>query len=208
MTRPRQLSDDARKILTVYIASVYLVFTFLDLFMNAPCLVDWLRFTGIFACFLMAKRRKADLFLTLALFFTVCADACLLLLYWPPLGVLLFCFAHLFYILRNTGDIRLVVITACLSVTVSACLFYGLDLTLVTAFSIAYAILFLINILTALTLPKERPHKAMLLLGLLLFVLCDVNVAVYNLSLGSVSSVAGKLMWIFYMPSQVLLALS
>lgn len=63
----------------------------------------------------------------------------------------------------------------------------------------------------------EFPHPVMFLIGLLLFLICDINVLIFNL--GSYISINSEmfailqnastiLMWTFYLPSQVLIVLS
>lgn len=86
--------------------------------------------------------------------------------------------------------------------------------------SILYFISFVANIIRAISVARqqsmERSHY-IFAFGMILFILCDINVAIYNLSdylpltfhmekiLHSFSSI---LMWAFYAPSQVLIALS
>ena len=63
----------------------------------------------------------------------------------------------------------------------------------------------------------EFPHPVMFLIGLLLFLICDINVLIFNL--GSYISINSEtfvilqnastiLMWTFYLPSQVLIVFS
>jgi hypothetical protein len=59
------------------------------------------------------------------------------------------------------------------------------------------------------------PNNLFIIFGMLLFVLCDLNVALYNIPFSSnipninlITNLFGNLIWIFYLPSQLLLSLS
>lgn len=68
-----------------------------------------------------------------------------------------------------------------------------------------YAFIFIGNIILAWRLKNENK---VFLIGLLLFFLCDCNVAIYNITEGismELLSLSGRLIWLFYLPSQVLL---
>ncbi|MCR5684000.1 MAG: hypothetical protein K6G81_01070 [Lachnospiraceae bacterium] len=91
-------------------------------------------------------------------------------------------------------------------------------LTAATSF---YAVSFIDNILilsmALRSLAESYPHPALLLTGLILFALCDINVAFFNMSsymeiqdgiLSRLISFSDYLMWAFYLPGQVLIVLS
>lgn len=83
-------------------------------------------------------------------------------------------------------------------------LFVLLDLLSNRLFALSgvYALFLLMNFILAFR-KREKP----LIWGFLLFILCDLNVAVFNItSSGMFYQLAAFLMWFFYLPSQVLLA--
>ncbi len=58
-----------------------------------------------------------------------------------------------------------------------------------------------------------EPNRQMILIGMTLFLLCDINVGLYNILgyMGKVDvfyNISFVSMWLFYLPSQILLALS
>lgn len=86
--------------------------------------------------------------------------------------------------------------------------------------TLLYFFSFLTNVYRSLRLAGEHPANRSRLLfaaGMVLFLLCDINVGLYNLAdfipltakAGQmISSFSSLLMWAFYAPSQVLIALS
>lgn len=86
--------------------------------------------------------------------------------------------------------------------------------------SVFYFICILSNVITALFVAiKDLKLKANLIyaIGMVLFLLCDINVGLFNLSgfiamprelYSVIYSISSILMWTFYAPSQVLIALS
>lgn len=170
-----------------------------------------------------------------ALFFTVISDLFILILDYYIYGVLTFILAQELYCLRlvmlltpvgsrgKTGVAFLKRILLQLTAALVICLFLalagvGLDGLLVV--SVFYFICICMNVVTAFTLVRREPGaKGNLLyaIGMLLFLLCDINVGLFNLSgfipmqesiysvLYSISSI---LMWTFYAPAQVLIAIS
>lgn len=63
----------------------------------------------------------------------------------------------------------------------------------------------------------SSPNRNMIAIGMVLFLFCDINVLLYNL-MGMISSssefikqlynISSVSMWLFYLPSQILLSLS
>lgn len=168
--------------------------------------------------------QRRTVFISLALFFTLAADTVLVLLNrYYLLGVLLFCVVQTFYALAVGTGIRdwLVRIGNFLLLAGGLVLLrMGTALNIASAYSITQLAL---NALGAWILLKrskesgneEENRSAFMLLtaGLILFFCCDVCVGIYNLSFGvpglkTISESAGFLMWVFYLPSQVLLVLS
>ncbi|MBR6322337.1 MAG: hypothetical protein IKR59_05670, partial [Lachnospiraceae bacterium] len=159
------------------------------------------------------------LFIALALLFTLAADTFLVLLddYYLA-GVLLFCVVQTLYGIALkprpvSGAVR---ITAFLLVwLVLALLHMAEPLNVASAYSITQLT---INAVLALKKAREekkagahtRPGAVLFALGLVLFWCCDVSVGIFNLSFGMeklylLNRITWFLMWVFYLPSQVLL---
>lgn len=176
--------------------SVLLIFLFLYLFLifcNQCQHIDIIRFFIVVLCFIPALRYGVPK----AAFCTIVSDIFLLFTPYDKLGVYFFCLVHLFYI-------------SFLVHKKPACfLFFFLLLFLVfplPALGIVYALLFFVHVCIAFSLWKQKkakPYFGLYLLGLFLFICCDVLVA-----LGHFTTPQPILIWIFYAPSQLLLAFS
>lgn len=180
-------------------------------------------------CFLFSlvyfiiKRNSNTLIFVIAFLFTILADTNLLILddnY--ELGVLAFIivqFAYFWYILKNmyTKDnygyliaIRLITIV----IGVIASLIVQTDKLLV-CLVIIYISNLVINLIISI-IPRKR--NLLFSLGLFLFLLCDICVGCYNIGdiidisntslFYKIANLPFNIAWLFYHPSQVLLAIS
>ena len=180
-----------------------------------------------------------------AMFFTAVSDYFLLIRndYLVP-GLISFCIVHGIYLFVITcKDIKTtaiytgarigiaIVITVILKTT--GVINYSNDsaMNAVLFLALLYGISFVWNILLLAVKiinhntdqskdkPKvcEFPHPVMFMIGLLLFLICDINVLIFNLgayiSISSdlflvLQTAATILMWTFYLPAQVLIVLS
>lgn len=195
-----------RRAFPVLAALLYVWFLLLDLMGSSSMPV---KFAAIVLCLLAALcgPKTADGRLTaLALALTVCADWFLLVLdrrYHT--GVLLFCVVQLIYLVRLTlmrgapclplVPVRLLPLAA---------LPLGADsLTAAAAF---YFTGLACNTGEAFALCCRDKRARVLAPGLALFLCCDICVGAWNLGLrNSFTHIA---MWLFYLPSQVLIVLS
>jgi len=173
--------------------------------------------------------------------FTLGADYFLVLQNNHLYGVAIFCFAHLCYIMRavttdvanpttcsgvnNVGRRRMVAgawgvkflgftLLTVITILVAVAFISGS----VIALAVIYASLFVVNIAVNFRffgnektrLPKL--NRVLVLTGLVLFVLCDINVLLINLPryFGAPQWLSSffPLIWVFYLPSQILLAVS
>jgi len=181
--------------------------------------------------YFLCRSKKDWFWLTLGLAFTVGADYLLILHNRHLTGVAVFCFAHVAYIIRAVtgkpdGMRRIFPWLAVLMV--------GLVYTVLTIFLIdmlnwinadlvvfrfatsiyviaaLYAALFITNIYVSAR--YLRHNRVLIVVGLLLFAFCDIFVLIFNLPLyfGAPEglSMVFPLIWVFYLPSQALLALS
>lgn len=183
----------------------------------------------VISCFLFSlvyfiiKRNSNTLIFVIAFLFTILADTNLLILddnY--ELGILAFIivqFAYFWYILKNmyTKDnysyliaIRLITIV----IGVIASLIVQTDKLLV-CLVIIYISNLVINLIISI-IPKKR--NLLFSLGLFLFLLCDICVGCYNIGdiidisntslFYKIANLPFNIAWLFYHPSQVLLAIS
>ena len=166
------------------------LFLFMTFFSQSPY-VNLARFLVICLCLLPAMRHGV---LTAA-FFTVISDGFLLFTPYYKIGIYFFCLVHLCYIsffLDKKPPLLLFFFSLAL---------LAFPLPILGA---CYAILFLIHILLAHSLctqKKAKPFCQLYLLGLFLFLCCDILVAA-----GYFTAPQPVLIWIFYAPSQLLLA--
>ncbi len=153
----------------------------------------------------MDKRLLQAAFIT-----TVFADLFLLILNEALYGIALFCIVQTIYIIRHSRASSFPIKTAGLIIFIlSAMLYLSGTKNAVLILSYIYACISILSIYTAATLfrYKKYPEKTKLLVfsGLVLLLLCDINVAYYNLT---GSEISGFLIWLFYLPSQLFLSLS
>ena len=215
-----------KNILIVLIAILYITFLYTDisekkLFLSS----NIMKFISIFLCFLLAivnhKSRKYKLnskLLITGLFFTLIADY-LFLIYnnFFPVAIGSFCIVQILYILRyNKQNIRkniLYIIFSLLIIFIVYGYIYNSikKIDLILPIGLFYSSCLFISLKEAIYQYRYElfpsPNKEMILLGMILFVLCDINVAIYN-TIGKTSDIASIAMWLFYLPSQLLLALS
>lgn len=187
-----------------------------------------------FAIFCLIKlRNRTTILMTCAFLFTVIADFFLLLHSDNLLpGIAAFCVVHFIYLLViKNGSLKSAIFPTLIRVGIAAALTFLLvhfriidipkdsSTDAVIFLSIFYAASFIGNIIR-LGIDKngcafDRP--SLFLLGLVLFLLCDLNVLIYNLGsfisiksdfYQNIRSISEILMWGFYLPSQVIIALS
>lgn len=201
----------ARRLPALFLAAegvLYAVFLTLDLLGRASATISW-KYAGILLCLLFslwAALRGGDRLVPAALALTAVADYFLLVRGDHLIaGVALFlCVQGLYALrLRRFGcppalPLRLGLAGAFLAAAALLRLFTPLN---------ALAALYFSQLLSnaVLALRRERRFGA----GLALFVGCDLCVGLFNLApAGAVYSLAAVGMWLFYLPSQVLIALS
>ncbi|MCL2235007.1 MAG: lysoplasmalogenase [Defluviitaleaceae bacterium] len=181
-----------------------------------------IKFTLVVICFLLALSHKSRwlnerdwLLLVLAMAFTVGADFFLTILFNYPVGVAVFCFAHVFYAFRYGGNRVWRFFPLALPLPITLLILTGEPLLVVSSL---YAGLFVISLTTAIrTLATKKypaPNNVLVVAGMGLFVICDVFVAIFNLvGMGFIANhalgeFAVDAIWLFYAPAQICLALS
>ncbi len=240
------MKDKGLPIFLLIQGGCYAAFLFLDLKGDRIGLSTGIKLSLIFFCFLytlwMREARGArDLFLIrAALFFTLLSDVIILLLPAKAYiyGVGSFLIVQQLYGIRikccdnrrrglqeSTGLLRSWMLRLAGEVFTTFLILTGLLLTgvrpdILLLASAVYFISLVFNVISAIRLAFSKPHElgsGIFATGLFLFLLCDINVGLFNLS--GYLTLTGKaaeliyrmssiLMWTFYAPSQVLLALS
>jgi len=179
------------------------------------------KFTIIVICFIMAATNRDGLnkrdrrLLTAAMAATLAADFFLVLIFAYLPGLVFFCAVQMVYAVRCSGKRILLFMPAVLVIPV---VFFAYADDILITLAITYAQLFIISyacMIKALWRGRfPKPNSVLIFVGMTLFVLCDVNVALWNLGhMGFITNhqvinFASGAMWLFYAPSQVCLALS
>ena len=205
--------------------ALYLSFLILD--MN-PGTIDttWFKYSGVVLCLIFSiycvfkKKDKISLFIPLALVFTLISDYFLLIntdmdLFIP--GLATFIITQLIYFLlisykrRKRNEFILNII---LRILISAILIFVASTLVKIDWLVSLALIYftqlLINFCYSVCLIKEDKKYLIFVSGLLIFIACDINVGLNNVHIidGIDYKIVNYLMWLFYLPSQVLLACS
>ena len=219
-------------IILIILAILYISFLYLD-FYNLYN-TDKLKYIAILLCFLLSLMTMrhaisaADTFLLqFGLFMTTLADLCLLLLENYTLGIAIFCLVQITYCIRYApSKAYSTVISFLITFEIIVILYIILgilikDLDLLFAVAFAYSICLTTSVIRAFKSYKANlypnPNKNMIVLGMILFLLCDINVGLTSIIkltdlhsplLDKAYNISLFLIWFFYLPSQVLLAMS
>lgn len=200
-----------------------LIFYILILTAHGQLLV-WSSFLSIVMCFFFAVchfKRGIRLFIA-GLFCTVCAD--FFLVVCDPVqrlaGMVCFLCAQCFYAVKLHCSYRrkwLIILRIALSAVAVAITYIvlGSNVDALAVISVCYYANLILNIVSAFLQFKRYPHAA---IGFCLFLLCDTVIGLQvasgsylplneNTLLYSLLFVDFNLAWLFYLPSQVLIAL-
>ena len=189
-------------------------------------ITTYIQYSSILLCFVVslcfAKKNSLNLIISMALFFTICAD--FILAFTPEhklLGMLFFCIVQIIYCIYIAKQInekqqkinlwaRIFTIFIC---EVVLWIIFKDIFNLLSMFVIFYFVNLLFNTTFALVNFKNNPLFA---IGLVFFVLCDIFVGFGKMSLffdvstnaffNFVYLIPFNVAWTFYIPSQVLIA--
>lgn len=202
-------------ILFIGIIGLYVAFMTLMVFTNTPArLINQLKFMSIVLCFGLAlslyqrsHNKKDSKYVIFALTFTVIADIFLLFTTRHIPGVLSFWLVQLLYLKRYHNRLFGAGIIA---VVIAIPLIFLLPFESLHIIAGTYAILIMLCFFATFKTKLPIFNLVCIRLGMLLFILCDVHVALFNLLARShpYFPIASIAMWFFYLPSQLLLALS
>lgn len=210
---------------------LYIVFLYLDFFTIEYKYSNYLKFISIVGCFIYIvlepmKRNEMDKkergVLRIALFFTVLADICLLLIDAYEIGIIFFLIVQFCYLYR------LYLLDYIISIKKQVCycfflwcglifflFFVNILIDIVLLLSVLYFIMIAWN--TGITIVYWKKNW-MFSMGMCLFLCCDINVGLYNINqyipevilasnviLEKLMDYSKVAMWAFYLPAQVLL---
>lgn len=236
------LGRNLKKIFILVQLVLYGSFITLDILGRSIGFSNRIKFTVVALCFLYAingKKRysKQQIYLCCALAFTAVSDIIILFSDFYVYGVLTFIIAQLLYGMRITAlynreilasthtsplkDLGLRFVFQAVICALISTLIWILDIYIdaLLVSSIFYFICICSNLERSLRLSrcfKDKRDIRCFAIGFVLFLLCDINVGLFNLSefmpLGEgytiIYTLSSILMWTFYAPSQVLIALS
>ncbi|MEK6266761.1 MAG: lysoplasmalogenase family protein, partial [Clostridium sp.] len=154
-------------------------------------------------------------------------DLCLIILDFFTLGVLLFTLVQITYSVRYTNKNIKVTLINFFIIFIFIAFGYGIailfieEISILLPISLFYGICLLVSVIKAIKASNNNLYtsksKHMIVFGMVLFLLCDTCVALSNITMifplsgyimTSLSAIASLLIWVFYLPSQFLLALS
>lgn len=178
--------------------------------------------------FIFIKKNYIFLFTQLALLFTLIADFFLVILDdYYLISVIIFSLTQICYCIRiflETKNLKIkkinLIIRICLVIISIVLPFLILkpELDLLSVFTLFYFSNLIINSIFACINSKNYKYAYIFAIGLILFVLCDIVVGIYNLDLyfniennSFITYIINNNInysWVFYVPSQTLLAIS
>ena len=213
-----------KKFITIFFILIQLISYYLILFIGGNIGV-YASFISIVLCFLYAftNVKIENRYLLCGLVMTIGADF-FLVLYEPReqlYGMIFFVFTQIFYAIKLNKETKnkiFIFIRVILSVLINVIAFIVLkdSIDLLVIVSLIYYVNIILNFIEALTIfRKDR----LFTIGLLLFILCDTVIGLQVMSdayikisetsiLYKILFVDFNLAWAFYLPSQVLIALS
>lgn len=215
-----------KKILILIIILLYIIFLYMDIF-NRKFLISTniVKFISIFLCLCLSvlnfnsnKNNLNNKLLIIGLFLTVIADY-IFLIYQNlfPVAIGLFCIVQVLYTIRYNlenkyTNIFYVILSFIIIFLIYIFIYISIkQIDLIFPLGLFYAICLAISLKEGFIQYKyniySNSNKEIILLGMILFVLCDINVAIYN-TIGKTNHIVFILIWLFYLPSQLLLALS
>lgn len=215
-------------ILLVFIAvEIVIYITFNILSATLPDDPIYLKYSGVLLCLAFAVlsiffiKDKDAVILTVALVFTAISDLFILVLdKYYQIGLVTFIATQSVYLYRMYKDrIQKIKYTLVIRALAAALLLAVMDvmmkdgLNFMIAEVCVYIVMLVGNVVDAFLLVKNGVKNIIFAVGLLLFLGCDICVGLDNaalvvpsLNLGNAADAVQFLIWVFYLPSQVLIA--
>lgn len=206
---------------------IYILFLLLDgNLISLEIDSSYFKYAGIILCLIFSlfglyKNKKfKNLFIPIALVFTLISDYFLLFNSDPSLftyGLYTFICAQLIYfafIVFKRRNIKELILNLILRIILSFVTLVSANLLgfndLLTNLALIYFVELVSNFIYSFWLIKENKLMFIFTIGLLLFIACDINVALNNVQIfeGIDYHIVNYLMRVFYLPSQVMLSLT
>ncbi len=191
--------------------SIYLIYLYLDINHTSSAFSGLLKFIAICFCYFMVSDENKTI--KLAMFLTVFSDFFLVITSYYEIGVISFIFVQMQYYKCITKkahfplDHLVLVFIAGFIVSIYIN-FFIYPISLIVLFASTYFITLLTNIAFSLSRIKDSKENIILTLCLLLIMFCDIHVGITNVfSSGQWYNFGLVAMWLFYLPSQVTIAL-
>lgn len=236
--------DTSKKKIFVFIlieVTIYFVFLYLDIFQqNIYEFTNQLKYFSIILCFLFAlsytnKQYKIDRnIVSFGLFFTLCADWFLLLHDDYIIGVIFFLVVQMIYMLRigvlyrkqdRTKLYNKIILKFGCNIICSILIcviiyMLGIQIDFFLFITLLYFVCIVHNTISSIKLAihdQSQLKYSVFAIGMVLFLLCDINVGIYNLNdfldfdnmiFNTIYRFSVIGMWLFYLPSQVCISLS
>ncbi len=192
------------KLIYIIIGLIYFSFIILDFsFKGYGNISSLLKFSSIVLIFLAQLfYGKAGMTLwKMAAACTILTDYLLLFTNYYELGVLFFIVVHLMrYIERNRINNKKFPYYA-LILAIGVYFITIIFESKLIALSLTYALFLFLNTIEAFNSKDKK-----LILAYILFCACDLSVGIANIESSVISSVFRDLIWVFYLPSQILLS--
>jgi hypothetical protein len=177
------------------------------------------KYAGLIVCAVIAlvvwrmTPRKRDGRLQVVTFcFTVIADYFLLFTDDFAIGVIIFWGAHLSALVRYRRQwLQIgIALTGVGAVICTIMALTGRSIAVLYTACIVYAVLILSVTVAAFLYKQPKAANICSRLGMVLFLCCDINVAIFNTATPDTPlyNTSAPLMWLFYLPAQILLSLS
>ena len=197
----------------LFLYTLFLYFDFNDINIEIS---NWLKYVGII---ISKNSAKPQYFIPFSLFFTLVSDYFLLINTDKNLyifGVVIFIIVQLSYFIyietlkKNKTSFLISLIFRIILSSILIIVLSIIRFDLLSIVSACYFVELLMNFITSLSLIKINKYFLIFSIGLLLFIGCDISVGLTNLDLfeGHIKNLVSNLMWIFYLPSQVLISFS
>ncbi len=194
---------------------IYITFIMLDVLAPGFWGSALLKYAGIFLCVIYAYRKyHDDNKLIIALFLTLLADTILVWTDFYTIGVFVFCFAQFMHFLRMTKMSKKTIGAFALIISLLTIYSAFCGYEIIYSLGTLYGLLLISNVVMASRRYRieQKDFKARCgWYGFVLFIACDTCVALrYMMLHGIIPAEAlpliAFLVWIFYYPSQVLIA--
>lgn len=162
-----------------------------------------------------SKANRNNIILCIAMLMTALGDYMLTMNVYYSLGIICFAIVHTLYIIRHWYYLSLMqkrytcVMAIILFVIVVILIFIIQPILIKIA--LGYGLILFVSLFTAsmlLYITDNRKKRICIFWGILLFFLCDMCVAIFNVVNGVVGNVAAVFIWIWYLPAQLFLVLS